>query len=153
MHRYPTIILPEEWGLRMTSHGTETVRIFTVECRYNYFFLWRVIEFFTTLLEKCSSLDLGYVRRPGCHLEPKLILIDCRQLRSGRRTVIVWNPNYNIRSFSPVSTGRLRCLSISDIHIYVYYFILLTYFIALICQRASRTRFYTSIFYVRREKL
>ena len=30
----------------MTGHETETVSMFTVECRYNYFFLWRAIDFF-----------------------------------------------------------------------------------------------------------
>ena len=29
----------------MTSYGTETVRMFTVECRYNYFLLRKAIEF------------------------------------------------------------------------------------------------------------
>ena len=46
----------------MTSHETETVSMLTVESRYNYFFLWRAIDIFMTLLEKCSSLDRGYVR-------------------------------------------------------------------------------------------
>ena len=41
---------------------TETISVLTVECRYNYFFLWRAIDFSMTLLEKCSSLDRGYVR-------------------------------------------------------------------------------------------
>ena len=30
----------------MTGHETETVSMLTVECRYNYFFLWRAIDFF-----------------------------------------------------------------------------------------------------------
>ena len=30
----------------MTGHETETVSMLTVECCYNYFFLWRVIDFF-----------------------------------------------------------------------------------------------------------
>ena len=30
----------------MTGHETETVSMFTVECRYNNFFLCRIIDFF-----------------------------------------------------------------------------------------------------------
>ena len=36
----------------MTSHETETVSVLTVECRYNYFFLWRAINFFYNLVRQ-----------------------------------------------------------------------------------------------------
>ena len=36
----------------MMGHETETVSMFTVECRYNYFFLWRAIDFFHNFIRQ-----------------------------------------------------------------------------------------------------
>ena len=40
----------------MASHETETISVLIVECRYNYFFLWRAIDFSMTLLENVRPL-------------------------------------------------------------------------------------------------
>ena len=43
----------------MTGHGTETDRIFTVECRYNYPFLWRDIEFLHKFVHTLTAATFG----------------------------------------------------------------------------------------------
>ena len=52
MRRHLVMILPEEEGLRVASQGIEIIGMFTVECRYNYFFLRRAILLLHTFVRQ-----------------------------------------------------------------------------------------------------